>query len=99
MTKAMPKTKNAGDASARIKLVKTDAPADVIQILLFRDVLRAMQEDIEAARQFVVAAALLTQTLDAEPALIFQRIAGSAINHVDNIGRQIDELQRCATAA
>jgi hypothetical protein len=63
------------------------------------DALCAMHEDISAAQQFATAIARLTESLDLDDALIFQRIAGSAIDHIKGIERQVDALRQSIAAA
>lgn len=62
------------------------------------DALCGMHEDIRSAHDFSVAIALLTETLDKDVGLVVQRLARSAIAHIGNIERSVDNL-RLANAA
>jgi hypothetical protein len=62
------------------------------------DALCAMHDDISAAHEFTTAIARLTETLDPVDGLVFQRIAGRAIDHIKNIQRHVDELRQSTAA-
>jgi hypothetical protein len=57
------------------------------------DALCSMHEDIRGAHDFTVAIARLTETLDPVDGVVFQRLAQSALEHIDGIERQVDELR------
>ena len=62
-------------------------------------VLGDFDDDIRAAREFTTAISFLTETINSDKGLPFQRLAFSVLDHIKKIERRVDGLRQAMSTA